>query len=78
VCYGMYAACTEGVSKAWLTNMVSEKEAATAIGTYTGFQSIAALIASSLAGLIWYHFGPAAAFLSSAVVSLLVVACFRR
>jgi MFS family permease len=78
VCYGMYAACTEGVSKAWLTNMVSEKEAATAIGTYTGFQSIAALIASSLAGLIWYHFGPAAAFLSSAVVSLLVIAWFRR
>jgi MFS family permease len=77
VCYGIYAACTEGVSKAWLTNIVSGTEAATAIGTYTGFQSIAALVASSLAGLIWYYFGPSAAFLTSALVSLIVFAWFR-
>jgi MFS family permease len=77
ICYGMYAACTESVSKAWLTNIGAEGEAATAIGTYSGFQSIAALIASSLAGLIWYYFGPAATFLTSAVVSLLVIAWFR-
>lgn len=78
ICYGMYAACTEGVSKAWLTNIVPGSEAATAIGTYTGFQSIAALIASSLAGLTWYYFGPAAAFLASALASLLVIAWLRR
>jgi MFS family permease len=77
VCYGIYAACTEGVSKAWLTNIVSDSEVATAIGTYTGFQSIAALIASSLAGLIWFYFGPAATFLVSAMTTLLVITWFR-
>ena len=39
VCYGSYAACTEGISKAWLTNIVGKHETATAIGTFTGFQS---------------------------------------
>jgi MFS family permease len=58
------------------TNIVSDREAATAIGTYTG-QSIAALIASSLAGLIWFYVGPAAAFLLSALVSLLVITWLR-
>ncbi len=76
ISYGMYAACTEGVSKAWITNIIPHGEAATAIGTYTGFQSIAALIASSLAGLAWYYFGPAVAFMSSAIVSILVIAWF--
>lgn len=78
ICYGIYAACTEGVSKAWITNLVPSTEAATAIGTYTGFQSIAALFASSFAGLTWYYFGPAAAFIVSAVASLLVITWFSR
>ncbi|MBA2563709.1 MAG: MFS transporter, partial [Chitinophagaceae bacterium] len=32
--YGVYAAATEGISKAWITNIVDKKETATAIGTY--------------------------------------------
>lgn len=75
--YGVYAACTEGVSKAWLTNIVGPGETATAIGTYTGFQSIAALFASSFAGLLWYYVGPEAAFLSSALAGLLAVLYFK-
>jgi len=41
---------------------------ATAIGIYTAFQSIAALIASSLAGVIWYSFSASAVFLLSGVI----------
>jgi MFS family permease len=78
ICYGAYAACTEGISKAWLTNIVGKHETATAIGTFTGFQSIAALIASSLAGLVWYYAGPAAAFLSSSLVGIVVIIMLRR
>jgi MFS family permease len=70
-CYGIYAAATEGISKAWISNLVPKTETATAIGAYTGFQSIALLIASSAAGWLWYSFGPAVAFLCSAVVTLL-------
>jgi MFS family permease len=71
--YGLYAAATEGVSKAWITNMVERKDTATAIGTYTGFQSICTLLASSIAGLLWYNFGAAFTFILTAVMALLVI-----
>lgn len=68
--YGLYAAATEGISKAWISNLVPKTETASAIGLYTGLQSIAALIASSLAGFLWFRFGAAAVFLPAAVVAL--------
>ncbi len=71
--YGCYAAATEGISKAWISNMVPKTETGTAIGTFTGLQSIAALIASSLTGFAWYSFGPKPAFLITAGVTLIAV-----
>jgi len=71
--YGAYAAATEGISKAWITKLVDKDRVATAIGTYTGFQSIAALLASSIAGFLWFYFGAPVAFISSAIITLLVV-----
>ncbi len=68
--YGIYAAATEGIAKAWITNICEKKNTATAIGTYTAFQSIATLIASSLAGLVWFSFGAAATFLMSGIVAI--------
>lgn len=72
-CYGLYAASTEGIAKAWISNIVERKDTATAIGTYAGFQSIAALLASSLAGLLWFKFGSVTTFMVTAVVSILVI-----
>jgi MFS family permease len=74
--YGIYAAATEGISKAWISNITDKKDTATAIGTYAGFQSIATMIASSLAGIIWYQTGAAATFLVAAIVSLVVIIYF--
>ncbi|MEP6616404.1 MAG: MFS transporter [Ginsengibacter sp.] len=71
--YGLYAAATEGISKAWISNIVHGKETATAIGTYTGFQSICSLIASSLTGFLWYQFGGVVTFSTTALVTLLVI-----
>ncbi len=71
--YGLYAAATESVSKAWISNIAPKSETGTAIGTYMGFQSIAALIASSMAGLLWQSFGSMAAFIITAVVTMIVV-----
>jgi MFS family permease len=68
--YGIYAAATEGVSKAWITNISDEADTATAIGTYTAFQSICTLLASSMAGLIWLSFGAFATFTFTAVITL--------
>jgi MFS family permease len=74
--YGLYAAATEGVSKAWISNITDNKDIGTAIGTFTSFQSICAMIASSLAGFIWYKFGVSAAFLLTALATIAVVIFF--
>ncbi len=71
--YGIYAAATEGISKAWISNLVPKNETASALGTFSGFQSICALIASSLCGLLWYHLGAVFTFLVTAVISLAVI-----
>ncbi|MFN0014943.1 MAG: MFS transporter [Saprospiraceae bacterium] len=68
--YGIYAAATEGVAKAWITNVSERQDTATAIGTYTAFQSLCALVASSLTGAVWYWAGPGAAFGVSAAVAV--------
>ena len=71
--YGIYAACTEGIAKAWITQLCKKEETATAIGTFTAFQSIAALGASTFAGFLWWQFGAEVTFGVTAVVSLLVL-----
>ena len=74
--YGVYAAATEGISKAWISNISDKKDTATAIGTYSAFQSICALIASSLAGLIWYEFGASATFITTGIATILIIIYF--
>jgi MFS family permease len=72
VSYGLYAASTEGIAKAWISTLVPATENASAIGFYTGFQSIATLIASSLAGFIWVYGSSPLVFLLAAAIALLV------
>ncbi len=74
--YGIYAAATEGISKAWITNITDKRDTATAIGTYSALQSICTMLASSFTGFIWFRFGAGAAFMVTAVVVLLVVFYF--
>jgi MFS family permease len=70
--YGIYMAATEGISKAWITNLVKNEETGTAVGLFVSLQSISLMIASSVAGLIWSRFGAPPAFLLTAVISVLV------
>ncbi|OJW81796.1 MAG: MFS transporter [Bacteroidetes bacterium 46-16] len=71
--YGVYAAATEGISKAWISNITDKKDTATAIGAFTGFQSICTMIASSLAGLLWFNFGSMVTFMITAAITLIVI-----
>ncbi len=71
--YGLYAAATEGISKAWISNITDSADTATAIGTYTGFQSICTMFASFITGWVWYQFGAAYAFWSAAIVAMTVL-----
>lgn len=70
--YGIYAASTEGISKALISNLAKKGETATALGFYNSFASICTLLASSLAGVIWYAFGPRPLFLVSGAGTMLV------
>lgn len=74
--YGLYAAATEGVFKAWISNITDKKDTATAIGTFSAFQSICTMLASSIAGLIWFQFGAAVTFFLTAMITLAVVFYF--
>ena len=76
VLYGVYAAFTEGVAKAWISNLCREEEMATAIGTYDGLSSVAALLASSTAGLIWYQFGFPTLFILTSILTLVIILYF--
>jgi MFS family permease len=76
--YGLYSAATEGISKAWISNISDKADTATAIGTYAGFQSICAMIASTIAGLIWYNFGAEATFILTGSITLFLVFYFIR
>ena len=70
--YGVYAAATEGITKAWITNMAHNTNTATAIGFYTSCQSICSLIASTVAGFIWLSLGSTTIFSVTAIITLLV------
>ena len=71
--YGIYAAATEGVVKAWITNIAHDTNTATAVGFYTSCQSICTLAASTIAGLIWATFGSSYTFISTALIAMLVL-----
>lgn len=74
--YGIYAAATEGISKAWITNISKDENTATAVGTYTAFQSIIAMAASVMAGLVWFYFGASVTFMVTAIATVLVILYF--
>ena len=74
--YGIYSAATEGIAKAWISNVTKKEHTATAIGTFTSLQSIATLVSSSAAGLIWYHLGANTLFIYTGLGTTLVFLYF--
>lgn len=70
--YGIYAASTEGVSKAWVSDLVPDQFRGSAIGLLTMFSSFAVMFGSLLAGILWDQFGPKVPFVISSIVSLIV------
>ncbi len=74
--YGIYAACSESMGKAWITNLVDKSETATAIGSFTALNSVLTMIASSFAGLIWFLWGAGATMIISSVAVIFVAIYF--
>ena len=71
--YGIYAAATEGIAKAWITNLAHEQNTATAIGFYTSMESVSSLLASLIAGVLWSTAGSQYVFIFSALLTLAVI-----
>lgn len=74
--YGIYAGATEGITKAWITNITYNENTATAIGFYTSCESLCTLFASIVAGFIWSQLGSSYTFGTTAGISLLVIFYF--
>ncbi len=76
IIYGVFAASTEGISKAWITNLVPQNQTGTALGFFLSFNSIFAMLASALAGLLWSSFTPGITFAFSASGAFLTAVYF--
>ncbi|MEJ2104057.1 MAG: MFS transporter, partial [Ignavibacteriaceae bacterium] len=70
--YGIYTAATEGVSKAWVSDLIPDEQRGSGIGFLTMLSSFAIMLGSFTAGFLWDKFGPSVPFLVSAIVSLII------
>ena len=65
--YGVYAALTEGISKAWVGEIADAGDRGVAQGFLRSTTSILSLLSGLLTGLIWTVFSPVAGMLVSAI-----------
>ena len=68
--YGLYFGLTEGVEKAWVTDLVPTERRGMAFGIYNSAIGFGSLAASLLFGLLWTRISPHAAFLTGAALAL--------
>jgi MFS family permease len=67
--YGLYMGLTDGVSRAFVVDLVPEEQRATALGVYSMAVGLTAFAASVLAGLLWQWLGPPAPFVFGAALA---------
>lgn len=69
--YGLYIAATDGVSKAYIAEFITERESGTYFGLYQTGVAICGFLASFAAGILWTIFSPGATFFYGAGMALL-------
>jgi len=74
--YGVFMASTEGISRAWISNVCNKEDTGKGLGVHAGLNSLFALLASSTTGIIWYKFSPQATFFLTAAVTGIVILYF--
>lgn len=70
--YGIYAASTEGISKAWVSDLISDEQKGSAMGLLSMLSSFSVMLGSFVTGILWDQFGSSVPFLLSAVISLVI------
>jgi MFS family permease len=68
--YGVYFGLTEGVEKAWVTDLTPPAARGTAFGIYNAALGLGSLAASLLFGAIWTRVAPPAAFYTGAALAV--------
>jgi MFS family permease len=68
--YGMFAACTDGVGKAWASSLAGPALQGRAQGIYQGFTGMAIVMAGVWAGLMWHGTGGVPLLISGVVAGL--------
>jgi MFS family permease len=74
VVYGIYAAATEGVAKAFVTDLVPKEARGTAMGWFNGMVGFSALPANVIGGWLWGVASSTATFMFGALMSGIAVA----
>jgi len=72
--YGAYTAFTDGVGKAWISDLLPRERLGTGLGYFQGIAGGAALLASTWAGLAWGAGGRLPLIVSGVVVGCLALA----
>ncbi len=72
--YGLYYAATEGVLKAWITDLVPSASRASVFGVFNWMTGVVAFPASVLAGWLWQRYSPATPFYVSAALASVAAA----
>lgn len=68
--YGAYYALTEGVLKAWVSDLAPSASRASVFGVLNWIVGVAALPASLLTGWLWQRYSPPVPFFTSALLAL--------
>ncbi len=72
--YGAFTALTDGVGKAWITDLLPAEHHGSGLGLYQGVVGAGSLVAGVWAGLAWHGNGRIPLVISGAVVAALTVA----
>jgi MFS family permease len=69
--YGIYIAATDGVSKAYISEFITEGESGTYFGLYQMGTAVASFLASFVGGLLWTQFGAQATFYYGSIMAFI-------
>lgn len=69
--YGAYAALTDGISRAWVADVVPAEARGTALGIHAAISGVGLLAAGLWAGLAWHGTGRGPFMLSGAIAAAL-------
>lgn len=68
--YGLYIAATDGVSKVYISEFITQNESGSYFGAYYALTALGTFFASFIGGILWNRIGPSATFYYGSAFSL--------